>query len=106
MLLAWISDRVKHRFLCALVPICMAMAGFGIVRNVHGIENRNVQYAALFLVTMGAYSAMPIIVCWFSMNLSGHKRRSIGTGWQIGFGNSKLTPAPFLLNTPKKHDYH
>ena len=39
------------------------------------------------LCTMGAYSAMPIVICWFQQNLAGHHRRAIGTGWQIGFGN-------------------
>jgi hypothetical protein len=36
---------------------------------------------------MGTYTAMPIIVCWFNMNLGGHHRRAIGTAWQVGFGN-------------------
>ena len=30
---------------------------------------------------------MPVIVCWFNMNLGGHHRRSIGSAWQVGFGN-------------------
>lgn len=34
---------------------------------------------------------MPVIACWLAMNLGGHVRRSIGTAWQIGFGNSALT---------------
>ncbi|KAK2744961.1 hypothetical protein FQN57_004091 [Myotisia sp. PD_48] len=87
MIIAYISDRVKHRFLCAVIPICMAIAGFAIIYNIHGVERRSVQYGALFLITMGAYSAMPIIICWYAMNLAGHKRRAVGTGWQIGFGN-------------------
>lgn len=45
------------------------------------------QYAALFLVAMGTYSAMPVVVCWFNTNLTGHHRRSVGTAWQVGFGN-------------------
>lgn len=88
MAIAYLSDRVRHRFTFCILPICLACAGFGILLNVHGDDRRNLQYGALFLVTMGAYSAMPIIVCWFVTNLSGHKRRAIGTGWQIGFGNS------------------
>lgn len=36
---------------------------------------------------MGTYSAMPVIVCWFNMNLGGHHRRSVGSAWQVGFGN-------------------
>jgi hypothetical protein len=30
---------------------------------------------------------MPVIVCWFNMNLGGHHRRAIGSAWQVGFGN-------------------
>ena len=29
----------------------------------------------------------PIVVCWFNMNLGGHHRRSVGSAWQVGFGN-------------------
>lgn len=36
---------------------------------------------------MGTYAAMPVIVCWFNMNLGGHHRRAVGSAWQIGFGN-------------------
>lgn len=39
------------------------------------------------MVAMGCYSAMPIIVCWFNMNLGGHHRRSVGSAWQVAFGN-------------------
>jgi len=85
MLVAWLSDRVKHRFLFTIVPICVCIAGFAILIAVH--NNQQLQYAALFLVAMGAYTAMPVIVCWFNMNLGGHHRRSVGSAWQVGFGN-------------------
>ncbi|EAW08971.1 putative MFS transporter [Aspergillus clavatus NRRL 1] len=85
MLIAYLSDRFRHRFLFAMIPMVIAMAGFAILLNVH--NNHHVQYGALFLVTAGCYSAMPVLVCWFSMNLGGHRRRSVGTAWQIGFGN-------------------
>lgn len=74
-----------------MIPLLIAIAGFAVLFTIHGVENRNILYGALFLVTCGAYSAMPVIVCWYVMNLGGHKRRSVGTAWQIGFGNSKST---------------
>ena len=89
MLIAFLSDKFRHRFAFAFIPMLIAMAGYGILLNIHGESQRHVQYGALFLVTMGCYSAMPVLVCWFSMNLGGHRRRSVGTAWQIGFGNSK-----------------
>jgi len=85
MLIAWFSDRMQHRFLFTIIPICVCIAGFAILLTVH--DNHNLQYAALFLVAMGAYTAMPVIVCWFNMNLGGHHRRSVGSGFQVGFGN-------------------
>lgn len=85
MCIAVISDRMRHRAAFAIFAICIAIAGFAILITVH--DNTKVQYAGLFLVAMGAYTAMPIIVCWFNMNLGGHHRRSIGSAWQVGFGN-------------------
>lgn len=85
MIIAFASDFTKHRFLFTIIPICVAISGFAILITVH--HNKHVEYAALFLITMGTYSAMPVIVCWFNMNLGGHHRRSIGTAWQVGFGN-------------------
>ncbi|KAE8147733.1 major facilitator superfamily domain-containing protein [Aspergillus avenaceus] len=87
MIIAFLSDKFRHRFAFALIPMLIAMVGFGILLNIHGESQRHVQYGALFLVTCGCYSAMPVLVCWFAMNLGGHRRRSVGTAWQIGFGN-------------------
>ncbi|RDK40055.1 putative MFS transporter [Aspergillus phoenicis ATCC 13157] len=88
MIIATFSDLTRHRLAFTLIPTAIAMAGFGILLNVHGEAHRHVQYGALFMVTCGCYSAMPVIVCWFAMNLGGHRRRSVGTAWQVGFGNT------------------
>lgn len=85
MLVATLSDWARHRFAFAVFCICVCITGFAILITVH--DNTKLQYAALFLVTSGAYTAMPIIVCWFNMNLGGHHRRSVGSAWQVGFGN-------------------
>jgi predicted MFS family arabinose efflux permease len=85
MLVAWASDRLRHRFLFTLIPIAISIAGFAMLLT--GTRDLKLRYAALFLVTCGCYSAMPVIVCWFTMNLGGHHRRSVGSAWQIGFGN-------------------
>lgn len=85
MIIATCSDFARHRFLFTILPILVAIAGFIILLTVH--HTPSLEYAGLFLVAMGAYSAMPVIVCWFNMNLGGHHRRSIGSAWQVGFGN-------------------
>ncbi|AEO69617.1 7a18f7ff-9567-4127-b684-1e297667cc34 [Thermothielavioides terrestris] len=85
MIVATVSDWIQHRLLFVIGAICIAISGFAVLLTVH--NNLPVQYAALFLTCMGTYSAMPVIVCWFNMNLGGHHRRAIGSAWQIGFGN-------------------
>lgn len=105
MLVAFLSDKFRHRFAFAFIPMLIAMAGYGILLNIHGEAQRHVQYAALFLVTMGCYSAMPVLVCWFSMNLGGHRRRSVGTAWQIGFGNSKSSFSSPIRDQLTNHNF-
>lgn len=85
MCMAIFSDKLRHRAAFALGAICVAIVGFAILISIH--DNTKVQYMGLFLVACGAYTAMPIIVCWFNMNLGGHHRRSVGSAWQVGFGN-------------------
>ena len=85
MLVAFASDKARHRFAFAVFPLLVCIAGFAILLSVH--SNKHTMYAALFLVAMGAYTAMPIIVCWLNMNLGGHHRRAIGSAWQVAFGN-------------------
>ncbi|KAL2787314.1 Peroxin-3-domain-containing protein [Aspergillus keveii] len=87
MVIAFVSDKLQHRLAFTIIPMLISMAGLGILLNVHGEDNTDIQYGALFLVTAGCYSAMPVVVCWFAMNLGGHRRRSVGTAWQVGFGN-------------------
>jgi len=85
MFLATMSDCARHRFAFIIVSICISVSGFAMLLAIQ--NNTTLQYAALFLVTSGTYGAMPIIVCWFNMNLGGHHRRAIGSAWQVGFGN-------------------
>ncbi|WDK18527.1 major facilitator superfamily transporter [Colletotrichum graminicola] len=85
MTFAFFSDRTRHRFGFAIAAICVAIVGYGILISIH--DNTPVQTFGLYAVASGSYTAMPIIVCWFNMNLGGHHRRSIGSGWQVGFGN-------------------
>jgi sugar phosphate permease len=103
MTVATISDRLRHRFLFVMLTIGIAIAGFAIEISVH--NHRDVQYAGLFLVAMGAYTAMPIIVCWFNMNLGGHFRRSIGSAWQVGFGNLGGIIAVYIFLEKDKPQY-
>lgn len=77
MFLAAVSDRFKHRFAFIIVSCLASISGFAVLLTA---APSYIKYGSLFLVTCGTYGAMPIIVCWFNMNLGGHHRRSVGSG--------------------------
>ncbi|KKK25679.1 hypothetical protein ARAM_003708 [Aspergillus rambellii] len=87
LVIACLSDFFRNRYIFAILPMCICMIGYGILLNVHDPAQHHLQYGALFLLTSGCFSAGPIMLCWYGMNLGGHRRRSVGTAWQIGFGN-------------------
>lgn len=85
MLIATASDWAKHRFAFTMGSICVAIVGFGILISV--TDNTSLQYGALFLVTSGTYTAMPLVVCHAISNFGNHTRRAVGSGFIIGYGN-------------------
>ncbi|KAL4912985.1 major facilitator superfamily domain-containing protein [Aspergillus aurantiobrunneus] len=87
LILACLSDYFRNRYVFAVLPILLGMAGYGILLSIHDTAHHSIQYGALFLITCGCFSAGPVFLCWFGMNLGGHTRRSVGTAFQIGFGN-------------------
>ena len=66
MLVAFLSDLLRHRFLFALASTALSLAGFAILLVVP--HDTRLHYAALFVAAMGTYSAMPIVICWFTTN--------------------------------------
>ncbi|KAH9857218.1 major facilitator protein [Lenzites betulinus] len=85
MIVAAASDYTRHRFIFVVLGGLIALAGYVILLVVH--DNTHLQYGALYIVPLGALSAMPVVLCWFETNLGSHHRRAIGTAAQIGFGN-------------------
>jgi predicted MFS family arabinose efflux permease len=95
LILATFSDWARHRAAFALAPLAISISALAALLSIH--TNTTVEYALLHLVTIGTYGVMPIVVCWFQMNLGGHRRRAIGSAWQIGFGNLYVSSSPFLF---------
>ncbi|KAL2216798.1 putative MFS transporter [Thermoascus aurantiacus ATCC 26904] len=85
LIAAYISDKFQHRYLLAMFGVLLAIAGYAVLLTVH--HNNQAQYGALFLAFGGTHLFIPIEVCWFALNLGGHRRRAVGTAWQVGFGN-------------------
>ena len=95
LILAYLSDKTRLRSPYLLFCSALTISGLAILYNVH--HNFHVEYAAICLVTMGAFAGGPIIVCWYVMNLEGHRDRAIGTAWMISFGNTGAIIATFCF---------
>ena len=76
---------MKHRAGFVLFSLAMAITGTAILFTVH--DNIPVEYAAVVLVAMGTFSALPISICWYVMNIHGDYQRAVGSAGMISFGN-------------------
>ncbi|KAF8537512.1 major facilitator superfamily domain-containing protein [Trichophaea hybrida] len=95
MVVAFASDWLKHRYWFIIFCSLLTIAGFVILMTTH--HNRHAQYGALFMSYPGTFAAMPVVICYFQTNLAGHTRRSIGSAFQISFGNLGGIIATFLF---------
>ncbi|CCE83605.1 Piso0_004189 [Millerozyma farinosa CBS 7064] len=84
-ILSFVSDRTKRRLPFAIGCCLIAIVGLALILGER--FNPQARYAGCFLTASGLYTAMPLLVCWTSINFGGHLRKSVGTAWQIGFGN-------------------
>ena len=104
VLLAILSDRYQLRSPFVFFSLSLALIGSAILLSV--TDNTPLQYGSIFLVAMGTYSAMPLVICWYTMNLVGHWERGVGTGWMIGFGNIGAIVATFAFTKEDAPKYH
>ncbi len=106
LITAYLSDPLRIRFPFIAFGIALLIAGLSILLTVHSKHHFPAKYAGLCLIAMGAFSAGPIIVCWYVMNLRGHAQRAIGTAWMISFGNTGGIVATFSFLPADAPLYH
>ncbi|KAJ9389442.1 hypothetical protein DTO063F5_1935 [Paecilomyces variotii] len=80
------SDKLHHRFLFTILGCIIATIGYSILLCQVSVPV-GVRYFAIYAITAGGYMTQPIVMGWLSNNVSGHYKRSIASGVQIGFGN-------------------
>ena len=66
MAAATASDYYKRKYIFILPLLLISVVGIIVLLNVH--DSVKVMYGALFLSMMGGFAALPIILCWFSVN--------------------------------------
>lgn len=107
MTVAYLSDKLRNRFYFILAGLCLAMSGNLVLLVVHDRRRQHgVGLAGLILYTMGVICILPIVICWFTMNLKGHRNRAVGTAWQISIGNLAGMVTPFAFPAADKPSYH
>ncbi|KAL9115556.1 MAG: hypothetical protein Q9187_007290 [Circinaria calcarea] len=103
ILIAYLSDKAEHRFLFVQACFIIAIIGCVLLFMIH--TPRSVQYGCVFLYAIGLSCAIPLVVCWITMNLSGHRRRSVGTGFIIGIGDAGGLLATFSFLATDAPEY-
>ncbi|KAK5627972.1 hypothetical protein RRF57_003687 [Xylaria bambusicola] len=86
VLVAWLSDRLRHRYGFILLGCSLATIGYGILLGQDGLS-RNVKYGALFFASVGGYIATPMALAWLSNNISGQWKSAFSAGIQVTVGN-------------------
>jgi len=102
--MAYLSDKIGLRLPFVLFGNAILLTGLIILR-VTRHRDFSLQYAGLCLTVMGAMGAQSSAVCWYLMNLRGHKMRAMGSGFMIAFGNTGGIIAPFAFLSKYAPEY-
>ncbi|ODV79148.1 putative high-affinity nicotinic acid transporter [Suhomyces tanzawaensis NRRL Y-17324] len=94
-IVAFLSDRFRKRLPFFLASAVIGIAGLAMILGAK--DSPNVRYGGCFLTAAGLYTAMPLMVCWAALNMGSHIRKSVGTAWQVGFGNIGGIIATFIF---------
>lgn len=84
---AFISDRVGLRSPFLLFNFTCMAVGYIICISISPHDRPGAVYGAIYIIALGIYPAFPLVVIWFSNNLSGSYKRAVGMAFQIGIGN-------------------
>lgn len=86
LLVAYLSDRCRHRYGFIMAGCCIATVGYGMLLHQGGMS-RDTKFTAVFLVALGGYISTPMALTWLSNNVAGHWKRAFSSGLQVMVGN-------------------
>lgn len=87
LLVAWSTDRMKHRYAFTIAGVVVGGIGYVILLNQRGVSV-GVKYMACFFITTGGYMTQPVTWVWLNNIMGSHYKRAIATALQIGLGNA------------------
>jgi len=80
----YVSDRVGRRG--PFVSFFMLLGSCGYVMLLANHENHHVRYGAIFLVTIGTYTTIPLMLGWVAANAGSETQRAVGLAGLNMFG--------------------
>jgi len=86
LLVAYLSDRYKHRYGFIILGCVLATVGCGMLLGQAGLS-REAKYGALFFTSVGGYIATPMGLAWLANNVCGHWKRAFSAAIQVTIGN-------------------
>lgn len=82
------SDKVRLRVPFVFGNTFLVLIGGIMISTNFTVEfHDKIKYYASYLLFAGGYSALPLMLCWASLNLGGHLRKSVGLALQISFAS-------------------
>lgn len=104
ILTSFISDRIRCRGLFVGGVLMLSCTGWIILLAV--VHNQHARYFATFLVVMGSFSAIPLMLSWVSNNCGNESQRAVQIGMLNSMGQCFSILASFIFPSTEKPYWH
>lgn len=81
------SELLNKRSPVVLVNLILGIIGAIMIFAPQVPGGETVRYVGSFFLVAGAYATLPLLLCWSTLNVCGHVRKSWVTSLQISFGS-------------------
>lgn len=85
LLMAWSSDKLKHRYTFLILCLAMSTIGYGLALGQEHLS-RGVKYLGCFLIAGGGLCASPLCIVFLANNEAGHWKRGVSSAAQVSCG--------------------
>jgi MFS family permease len=104
ILTSFISDRIHCRGLFVGGVMMLSCTGWIILLAV--VHNQHARYFATFLLVMGSFAAIPLMLSWVSNNCGNESQRAVEIGMLNGIGQCFAILASFIFPSTEKPYWH
>jgi MFS family permease len=102
--ISFLSDRIHCRGLFVAGVMMISCMGWIILLAV--VDNQHARYFATFLLVMGSFAAVPLMLSWVSNNAPNESQRAVELGMLNGIGQCFSILAAFIFPSADKPHWH